>query len=168
MSLRPKLLWDSASTATASAPSSEAADPVDIATDAAGAALLARLGLLSVDLPVLLVSDAMGKLRVLGARLSPEEIAALADGRGVPSTALTVYGASWCPDCRIAKRVLAEAGAKYDEIDIDQDASAEAAVIAKSGGRRVIPTLAFDGRIWAFNPQPPQLRRLLQGSVSAP
>ncbi|HXU34173.1 MAG TPA: glutaredoxin family protein [Thermoanaerobaculia bacterium] len=166
MSLRPKLLWDST---VAVAPAAEAlVEPVDVATDAAGAALLARLGLARADLPVLLVSDAIGKLRVLGARLTPEEIAALADGRGVPTSALTVYGASWCPDCRIAKRVLAEAGAKYDEIDIDQDASAEAAVIARSGGRRVIPTLAFDGRIWAFNPQPPQLRRLLQVSGSAP
>jgi len=117
---------------------------------------------------VLLVSDAVGKLRIVGTRLSTEEIAALADGRGIPSSALTVYSASWCPDCRIAKRVLAEAGSRYDEIDIDQDAAAAAAVLARSGGRRVIPTLAFDGRIWAFNPPPPQLRRLLEGSGSTP
>ncbi|MEP7010119.1 MAG: glutaredoxin family protein [Acidobacteriota bacterium] len=164
--LRPKLLWDSTETSTA-APSAAQVDPMDVATDPAGAALLARLGLVRADLPVLLVSDAMGKLRVLGARLTSEEITALADGRGVPTSALIVYGASWCPDCRTAKRVLAEAGTKYDEIDIDQDASAAATVIARSGGRRVIPTLAFDGRIWAFNPPPPQLRRLLEGAGSA-
>ncbi len=159
--LRPKLLWDSTA---APAPAVESVDSMDVAIDAEGAALLARLGLAPADLPVLLVSDATAKLRILGARLTPDEIAALADGRGVPTSALTVYGASWCPDCRIVKRVLAEAGTKYDEIDIDQDASAEAAVIAKSGGRRVIPTLAFDGRIWAFNPPPPLLRRLVAGS----
>lgn len=164
-SLRPKLLWDSTA---AAAPALESVDPVDVATDAEGAALLARLGLVPADLPVVLVSDALGKLRVLGARLAPDEIAALAEGNGVPASALTVYGASWCPDCRMAKRVLAEAGSKYDEIDIDQDASAAATVIARSGGRRVIPTLEFDGRIWAFNPPPPQLRRLLQSSGSAP
>ncbi len=168
MSPRPKLLWDSTA---AAAPQAETVDPVDlidVATDAPGAALLARLGLSRADLPVLLVSDAMAKLRVVGSRLSAVEIAALADGRGVPTSALTVYGASWCPDCRTAKRVLSEAGARYDEIDIDDDAAAASLVMARSGGRRVIPTLAFDGRIWAFNPPPPQLRRLLQGSVSAP
>ena len=165
MNPRPKLLWDSTA---AAAPTAETADPVDVATDGQGAALLARLGLTRADLPVLLVSDAMAKLRVVASRLSAEEIAALAEGRGVPTSALTVYGASWCPDCRTAKRVLAEAEARYDEIDIDDDAKAAALVIARSGGRRVIPTLEFDGRIWAFNPPPPQLRRLLQGSVSAP
>ena len=165
MSPRPKLLWDSAVEA---APAAEAVEAVDVATDAEGAALLARLGLSRADLPVLLVADAMGKLRVVGSRLSPAEIAALADGRGVSASGLTVYGASWCPDCRVAKRVLAEAGARYDEIDIDDDAASAALVIARSGGRRVIPTLAFDGRIWAFNPQPPHLRRLLEGSASPP
>ncbi len=165
MNPRPKLLWDSSA---AAAPAAEAVDPVDVATDAEGAALLARLGLDRADLPVLLVSDAMAKLRVVASRLSPEEIAALADGRGVSTSALTVYGASWCPDCRTAKRVLAEAGARYDEIDIDDDATAASLVIARSGGRRVIPTLALDGRIWAFNLPPPQLRRLLEGSRSAP
>ena len=165
MSPRPQLLWDSAA---AAAPTAEGVDPVDVATDAEGAALLARLGLSGADLPVLLVTDAMAKLRVVGSRLSPDEIAALADGRGIAASALTVYGASWCPDCRTAKRVLAEAGARYDEIDIDDDAAAAALVIARSGGRRVIPTLALDGRIWAFNLQPPQLRRLLEGPGSPP
>lgn len=165
MSTRPKLLWDSAAAAL---PQAETVDPVDVASDADGAALLARLGLARADLPVLLVSDPTARLRVVGVRLSPEEIAALADGRGVPASALTVYSASWCPDCRIAKRVLAESGARYDEIDIDDDATAAFLVMARSGGRRVIPTLAFDGRIWAFNPPPPQLRRLLEGSGSPP
>jgi glutaredoxin len=158
------LLWDS----TASAPPAAQVEPVDVATDAEGAALLARLGLSRADLPVLLVVDAIGKLRVVGSRLSATEIGSLAEGHGVPTSALTVYGASWCPDCRVAKRVLAEAGTRYEEIDIDQDAAAASTVIARSGGRRVIPTFAFDGRIWAFNPPPPQLRRLLEGSGSAP
>jgi thiol-disulfide isomerase/thioredoxin len=147
-SLRPKLLWDS----TTSAPAAEQVDLVDVATDAESTTLLSRLGLVRADLPVLLVVDTMAKLRVLGARLTPEEIASLAGGHGVPTSALTVYSASWCPDCRVAKRVLAEAGARYDEIDIDHDASAA----------------ATDGRIWAFNLPPPQLRRLLEGFGSAP
>ncbi len=36
-------------------------------------------------------------------------------------------------------------------------------VLEKSGGRRVVPTLRFDDRLWAFNPDPPLLRRLLAG-----
>jgi hypothetical protein len=46
-------------------------------------------------------------------------------------------------------------------VDIDRDAGAEAMVVQRSGGRRVVPTLRFGERVWAFNPAPPLLRRLL-------
>jgi len=48
-------------------------------------------------------------------------------------------------------------------VDIDRDPRAEALVMRRSGGRRVVPTLLFDGRLWAFNPDPPLLRQLLRG-----
>ena len=81
---------------------------------------------------------------------------------------MLVYSSSWCPDCRRAKRVLEEAEAAFSEIDIDQDRGAEALVLERSGGRRVVPTLRFDDRVWAFNPAPPLLRRLLAGGAPRP
>ncbi len=165
MTPRPKLLWDS-SLAPFEAP--DGAEASDVATDFEAAASLARLGLTRADLPALLVADAFGKLRLLGTKLSADEAAALADGRGVEAATLTVYSAGWCPDCRIAKRVLADAGAAYEEVDIDRDDASAELVMARSGGRRVIPTLVWDGRIWAFNLPPPALRRLLNGARAAP
>src|SRR6185295_19917470 len=98
-----------------------------------------------------------GKVRILGLRLTPEETARLAAGQGLPSDRLVVYSSSWCPDCRNAKRVLHEADTSFDEVDIDQDPTAEALVLERSGGRRVVPTLRFGDRLWAFNPSPPLL-----------
>ncbi|HBL25277.1 MAG TPA: NrdH-redoxin [Acidobacteria bacterium] len=85
----------------------------------------------------------------------------LAGGSGLGTARLTVYSTAWCPDCRRAKRVLEDAQAPFEDVNIDQDAQAEAMVLERSGGRRVVPTLRFDDRLWAFNPDPPLLRRLL-------
>ena len=82
-------------------------------------------------------------------------------GHGLPGDRLTVYISEWCPDCRRTKRVLDEAAVPYDEIDIDRDAGAEALVVSRSGGKRIVPTLRFEERIWAFNPEPALLRKLL-------
>lgn len=138
-------------------------EATDVAAGAGAAVRLQRLGISpEADLPAVLLSEPDGKLRIVGLRLTSEEVERLATGRGLPTSKLTVYSSSWCPDCRRAKRVLDEAEAAYEEVDIDHDTRAEAAVLEKSGGRRVVPTLRFDDRLWAFNPDPPLLRRLLQ------
>jgi len=98
-------------------------------------------------------------------RLTPEETAQLAAGQGIGAGRLIVYSTSWCGDCRNTKRVLQEAAAPFAEIDLDRDRGAEAMVLQRSGGRRVVPTLQFDGRLWVFNPPPPLLRRLLAGGA---
>ena len=141
---------------------------VDVAADPGAAHRLLQLGVSPRhDLPAVLLVEPGGKIRILGLRLSDAEIARLAGGTGIGGGQLTVYSSAWCPDCRRAKRVLEEAQASFDEIDIDQNAQAEAMVLERSGGRRVVPTLRFEERLWAFNPDPPLLRRLLQGgSVS--
>lgn len=137
---------------------------VDLHADPAAGHQLIRLGISPrTDLPAMLLTEPGGKIRILGLRLSDEEIGRLAGGTGIGSGPLTVYSSAWCPDCRRAKRVLEEAQASFDEVDIDQDAQAEAVVLERSGGRRVVPTLRFDDRLWAFNPDPPLLRRLLHG-----
>jgi len=143
------------------------ADQVDLANDPAAGQRLMKLGLSTrTDLPAVLLTEPGGKIRILGVRLSAEETSQLAGGTGLPASRLLVYSSSWCPDCRRAKRVLEEAGAPFEEVDVDQDDQAEAMILERSGGRRVVPTLRFDDRVWAFNPDPPLLRRLLNGTLA--
>ncbi len=136
----------------------------DVAADPQAAERLARLGVaVPGDLPAMLASGGDGKLRLLGLRLTAEEAARLAAGRAwAPSSpsSLVVYTAGWCGECRLAKRLLGEAGVAFGEVDLERDAAAATTVLRRSGGRRVVPTLELDGRLWAFNPDPPQLRRL--------
>ena len=58
---------------------------------------------------------------------------------------VTVYGAPWCPDCKRAKRFLAEQRVAYDWVDIDQDAAGLEHVEELQKGGRTIPTIVFDG-----------------------
>jgi mycoredoxin len=144
------------------APPAGCGDRIDVAADSGAADRLERLGIApEADLPAVLLTEPGGKIRIVGLRLSGEETSRLASCEAFPASRLTVYSSSWCPDCRRAKRVLEEAAAAFDEVDVDQDARAEAMILERSGGRRVVPTLRFDDRLWAFNPAPPLLRRLL-------
>ena len=148
-------------------PPVDGADRVDLANNPAAEQRLMKLGLSTRnDLPAVLLTEPGGKIRILGVRLSAAETSQLAGGTGLPTERLLVYSSSWCPDCRRAKRVLEEAGAPFEEVDVDQDDQAEAMILERSGGRRVVPTLRFDDRVWAFNPDPPLLRRLLNGTLA--
>lgn len=141
-------------------------DRVDVAADPVAEDRLVKLGISPrTDLPAVLLTEPGGKIRIVGLRLSSEETARLATGTGMPASRLLVYSSSWCGDCRRTKRVLEEAGAPFEEVDVDRDTQAEAMILERSGGRRVVPTLKFDDRLWAFNPDPPLLRRLLTGVI---
>ena len=58
---------------------------------------------------------------------------------------LTLYSASWCRDCREAKRFLAKHSIPYNEIDIESTPGAADAVIANVG-KRAIPQFVVDGK----------------------
>ncbi len=60
---------------------------------------------------------------------------------------LTVYSATWCPDCRVAKRFLDEHGVVYDTVEIDRDEDAARLLEAKTG-KRGIPYFVLDGERW--------------------
>lgn len=140
---------------------------VDLAESPSAAHDLIRLGLsIRRDLPAVLLTEAGGKLRVIGRQLSAEEAQRLACDQALGGGGVRVYGSSWCPDCRRAKRLLDEAGIPYDEVIVDEDAQAEAMILERSGGRRVVPTLVFDDRHFAFNPDPALLRRLIARLVA--
>jgi thioredoxin reductase (NADPH) len=56
---------------------------------------------------------------------------------------IQLYGASWCPDCRRAKKFLADQRVAFDWHDIDGDAEGIALVEARNDGKRIIPTIIF-------------------------
>ena len=61
---------------------------------------------------------------------------------------MTVYGAPWCPDCRLSKQFLGEQRIPYDWVDIDLDEEGRAYVQQVNDGKQIIPTIVFeDGSI---------------------
>lgn len=61
---------------------------------------------------------------------------------------LTVYGATWCPDCKRAKKFFGEHRVAYANVDIDESPDAVSFVEKINNGLRIIPTIIFpDGDI---------------------
>ncbi len=58
---------------------------------------------------------------------------------------LLVYTASWCRDCREAKRFLVKHNITFREIDIENTPGA-ADVVMSNVGKRAIPQFVIDGR----------------------
>ena len=61
---------------------------------------------------------------------------------GHPYDTLTLFSASWCPDCRQARRFLDEHGVEYDLIEIDRNPEAARQLEGKTG-KRGIPYLVL-------------------------
>ena len=67
---------------------------------------------------------------------------------------ITVYGAYWCPDCRVSKQFLGEHQIPYNWVNIEEDKEAEQFITELNNGKRVIPTITFgDGSflVWPSN-----------------
>jgi thioredoxin reductase (NADPH) len=56
---------------------------------------------------------------------------------------VTVYGASWCSDCRRAKRFLGDQRIAFEWHDIEQEPQLLAVVQEKNDGNNIIPTIVF-------------------------
>ncbi len=54
-----------------------------------------------------------------------------------------IYGASWCPDCRRAKRFLGDQRIAYEWHDIEVDPDGVDVVQQRNNGNNVIPTIIF-------------------------
>lgn len=72
---------------------------------------------------------------------------------------LKMYTTTWCPDCRRAKRFLAEHGVAFEEINIEQTPGAAELVASRNQGKHKVPTLELDGRFFACSPYDPALLR---------
>ncbi len=57
---------------------------------------------------------------------------------------LTVYSSATCPDCREAKRFLAQHNIPYKEIDVATTPGAIDEIVKRSG-KRAIPQFVIDG-----------------------
>jgi glutaredoxin len=58
---------------------------------------------------------------------------------------LILYSASWCRDCREAKRFLTTHNIPFNEVDIETTPGAADLVIANTG-KRAIPQFVLDGK----------------------
>jgi len=76
-------------------------------------------------------------------------------------TNLTVYGATWCSDCKRAKKFLGEQRVHYNWIDVEQDAAGLALVEKVNHGKRIIPTIVFDDDSVLIEPSNAELAQKL-------
>ena len=56
---------------------------------------------------------------------------------------IKVYGASWCPDCRRAKRFLGDQRISFEWHDIEVDPDGVRTVQERNDGNNIIPTIIF-------------------------
>ncbi len=76
---------------------------------------------------------------------------------------ITVYGVTWCPDCRQSRAVFEETLTPYVWVDIDKSKKGEKFVLNTNRGSRSVPTILFpDGSI-LVEPAEHELRQTLQG-----
>ena len=54
---------------------------------------------------------------------------------------VVVYTKSFCPYCHSAMDLLRQKGAAFEEISLDDDRAAQAAMAAKAGGRSTVPQI---------------------------
>jgi mycoredoxin len=72
-----------------------------------------------------------------------------------------MYTTQWCGYCQRLKTVLKSAGISYDEVDIEQDASAAEFVGSVNGGNRTVPTLKFADGSTLTNPAANEIKAKL-------
>ncbi len=87
-----------------------------------------------------------------------------------PSEPIVIYGASWCPDARRARRFFDDQGVNYTWIDIDEDNEASNFVRETNGGQIVIPVIVFPDKSILVEPptmSSPKSGRAFWGSRSS-
>jgi len=75
----------------------------------------------------------------------------------VEAPEIKVYGASWCPDCRRAKRFLGDQRVPFEWHDIEQDPDGVKIVQERNNGNNVIPTIIFPDGSYLAEPTNEQL-----------
>jgi glutaredoxin len=65
---------------------------------------------------------------------------------------ITLYGTTWCADCRRAETFLKERGIAFQEVNIDENPDAESLVLKANNGKRKVPTIEINGRFFSCSP----------------
>ena len=74
---------------------------------------------------------------------------------------LKIYGADWCVDCVNTKNFLDDQKIKYDYIDIINNKHAISIIEKINNGKRIIPTLIFNGITYS-NPDLKTLNEIIK------
>jgi glutaredoxin len=85
-----------------------------------------------------------------------------------PAGRIVVYGASWCPDARRARRFFDEQGVGYRLIDIDEDSDARDFVRKTNSGQVVIPVIVFPDESILVEPSNYQLAKNMEALFREP
>jgi glutaredoxin-like protein len=85
-----------------------------------------------------------------------------------PSERIVVYGASWCPDARRARRFFDEQGMEYAWIDIDEDNQARDFVKKTNGGKIIIPVIVFPDQSTLVEPSNYELAKKMEALLGEP
>lgn len=80
---------------------------------------------------------------------------------------ITMYGTTWCTDCKRAKQFLGEQRVRYDFVDVDADSAGRAVVQAHNAGKDIIPTILLDDGQVLVEPSNAQLAAALGLQTSA-
>ena len=94
-------------------------------------------------------------------------IAARPDQRHTAAMTITMYGTSWCSDCKRAKQFFGEQRVHYDFVDVDADPAGRAVVQGHNDGKDIIPTIVFDDGSILVEPSNAELAAKLGLQVKA-
>ena len=74
---------------------------------------------------------------------------------------IKIYGADWCSDCLVLKKFLDEKQIEYEYIVCTDNQEAIDFIKKKNNGKRIIPTLDIDGKIYS-NPGVRELLKIIE------
>ncbi len=74
---------------------------------------------------------------------------------------IVFYGADWCGDCRLSKRLLDELNVEYTLIDTEKTEGAAEKVMEINGGAQSIPVIVFSDSTHLTEPSDNDLKAKL-------
>ena len=73
---------------------------------------------------------------------------------------IKIYGADWCSDCLVVKKILDEKKIQYEYIVCTDNKEAIDFIKQNNNGKRIIPTLDIDGKVYT-NPGISELMKII-------